>query len=257
MLELIKIRKTYNPGTVREIGIFDDFSLSIPQGQFLSVVGSNGSGKTSLLNILCGSIPVDQGKIILDDSDITHQKEHLRARRMARIYQNPALGTCAQMTIQENMALADCKFRRINLRPGTDKARLPFYRQMLSELGLGLENMMQARAGSLSGGQRQALALSMARLSPIEFLILDEHTAALDPKAADIIMHLTDIMVREHRLTAIMVTHNLRFALDYGDRLLMMHQGQAVLDEAGDRKRALQMNDILSIFNEISIECGN
>lgn len=257
MLELKAISKTYNPGTVREMALFEDFSLAIDEGQFLSVVGSNGSGKTSLLNILCGSIPVDRGQILLDGSDITHQKEHLRARRIARIYQNPAMGTCAQMSIQENMALADCKFKRMNLRPGTDKSRLSLYRAMLAQLGLNLENMMEARAGSLSGGQRQALALTMARLTPIEFLILDEHTAALDPKAAEIIMQLTDRMVKEHQLTAIMVTHNLRFALDYGDRLLMMHQGEAVLDEAGDAKAALQMDHILGIFNEISIECGN
>lgn len=257
MLELINIKKTYNPGTVREIAIFDGFSLSIREGQFLSVVGSNGSGKTSLLNILCGSIPVDEGEIVLDGSKITHQKEHLRARRMARIYQNPAMGTCAKMSILENMALADCKFRRMNLRPGTDRARLPAYRQMLGELGLGLENMMDSLAGSLSGGQRQALALTMARLNPIEFLILDEHTAALDPKAAEIIMQLTDKMVREHKLTAIMVTHNLRFALDYGDRLLLMHQGEAVLDKADEEKQALRMDEVLAIFNEISIECGN
>ncbi|NLD52836.1 MAG: ATP-binding cassette domain-containing protein [Clostridiales bacterium] len=257
MLEIRNIHKTYNPGTVRELGLFDGFSLSVEAGQFLSIVGSNGSGKTTLLNILCGSIPVDAGQILLDGQDITRQKEHLRSRRMARIYQNPAMGTCAKMTIQENMALADNKFKRMNLLPGTDKARIPLYREMLSELGLGLENMMQARAGSLSGGQRQALAMTMARLAPIEFLVLDEHTAALDPKAAEVIMELTDRMVKQHKLTAIMVTHNLRFALDYGDRLLMMHQGQAVLDAAGDEKKALRMENLLSLFNEISIECGN
>ncbi|MHC1786840.1 MAG: ABC transporter ATP-binding protein [Christensenellales bacterium] len=257
MLELQHIRKVYNPGSVRELCLFSDFSLSVGKGEFISVVGSNGSGKTSLLNILCGSIPVDAGQLLLDGTDITRQKEHLRARRIARIYQNPAMGTCGRMTILENMALADSKYKRMNLRPGTDKAQLPRYRQMLAELGLGLENMMQARAGSLSGGQRQALALSMSRLNPIDFFILDEHTAALDPKTADVIMRLTDRMVREGGLTAIMVTHNLRFALDYGDRLLMMHQGQAVLDKRGDEKRALRLDDLLKIFNEISIECGN
>lgn len=257
MLELRHIRKVYNPGSVRELCLFDDFSLTVEKGEFISVVGSNGSGKTSLLNILCGSIPVDAGQLLLDGTDITRQKEHLRARRIARIYQNPAMGTCARMTILENMALADSKYKRMNLRPGTDRGQIPRYRGMLAELGLGLENMMQARAGSLSGGQRQALALTMSRLNPIDFFILDEHTAALDPKTADVIMQLTDRMVREGRLTAIMVTHNLRFALDYGDRLLMMHQGEAVLDRRGEEKKALRMEDVLQIFNEISIECGN
>ncbi len=257
MLELKHIRKVYNPGSVRELCLFDDFSLNVEKGEFISIVGSNGSGKTSLLNILCGSIPVDGGQLVLDGTDITRQKEHVRAKRIARIYQNPAMGTCAKMSILENMALADSKYKRMNLRLGTDKSQIPRYRQMLAELGLGLENMMQARAGSLSGGQRQALALSMSRLNPIDFFILDEHTAALDPKTADIIMELTDKMVKEGQLTAIMVTHNLRFALDYGDRLLMMHQGQAVLDKAGEEKQNLRMDEILGIFNEISIECGN
>ena len=257
MLELQHIRKIYNPGTVRELCLFEDFSLTVEKGEFISVVGSNGSGKTSLLNILCGSIPVDAGRLMLDGTDITRQKEHVRARRIARIYQNPALGTCAKMTILENMALADSKYKHMNLRPGTDRAQIGRYRGMLAELGLGLENMLQARAGSLSGGQRQALALTMSRLNPIDFLVLDEHTAALDPKAADIIMRLTHQMVTRGKLTAIMVTHNLRFALDYGSRLLMLHQGQAVLDKSGADKEALLLEDVLQIFNQISIECGN
>ncbi len=257
MLEMVDIHKVYNPGTVRQLGLFSGFSLRVQEGQFVSVVGSNGSGKTTLLNILCGSIPVDKGQVILKGEDITCQKEHLRARRFARIYQNPALGTCAQMTIQENMALADNKARPMDLRPGTDKRRLRHYRDMLHDLGLGLENMMQARAGTLSGGQRQALAMTMARLTPVDFLILDEHTAALDPKAAEVIMDITRRMVEEGGLTAIMVTHNLRFALDYGDRLLMMHQGEAVLDQAGEDKKKLRLEDLLKIFIEISVECGN
>ena len=257
MLELVNIHKVYNPGTVRQLGLFSGFNLSVKEGQFVTVVGSNGSGKTTLLNILCGSIPVDSGRVKLNGEDITQQKEHVRARRFARIYQNPALGTCAAMSIQENMALADNKARRMNLRPGTNKHRVPHYRDMLKDLGLGLENMMHMKAGSLSGGQRQALAMTMARLTPVDFLVLDEHTAALDPKAAEVIMHITDRMVKEGNLTALMVTHNLRFALEYGDRILMMHQGEAVLDKADEDKSALRLSDLLTIFNEISIECGN
>ncbi len=257
MLELKNIDKTYNPGTVRELTLLEDFSLSVDDGQFLSVVGSNGSGKTSLLNIICGSLPVDSGHIMLDGEDITHQKEAKRYRRIARIYQNPAMGTCGGMSIAENMALAECKFKRMNLRPGLDKSRLNHYRDLLHEINMGLENMMNSRVGSLSGGQRQALTMTMSRLSPIDFLILDEHTAALDPKAADTIMALTQRMVKEGKLTAIMVTHNLRYALEYGNRLLMMHQGGIEMDVRDGDKKGLSMDVLLKKFNDISIECGN
>ena len=257
MLEVLHIHKTYNPGTVREKTLFQDFSLSIPDGQFVSVVGSNGSGKTSLLNILCGSIPVDSGKVIMDGRDITKEKEHIRSRLIGRVYQNPSMGTCGSMTILENLSLAEHKGKPSNLRLGTDRKRIPYYQELLRPLNLGLENMLESRVGSLSGGQRQALALLMSTMTPISFLILDEHTAALDPKTADIIMQLTDRIVREKRLTAMMVTHNLRYALEYGDRLMMMHQGGVVLDRQGADKQATQMQDILKIFNEISIECGN
>lgn len=257
MLELRDISKTYNPGTVRELTLLKGFGLRVDKGEFISIVGSNGSGKTSLLNLICGSMMPDAGRILLDGEDITRRKEALRCRRIARIYQNPAMGTCSQMSIAENMALADCKFRRMNLLPAVNKARLPVYRDLLAELGMGLENMMNARAGTLSGGQRQALAMTMSRLAPAEFLILDEHTAALDPKAADMIMQLTDRLVREGGLTAIMVTHNLRYALSYGSRLIMMHQGRIEMDVSGEAKQALRMENLLEKFNEISIECGN
>ena len=257
MLELRNICKIYNPGTVQEICLFENFNLSVPEGQFVSVVGSNGSGKTSMLNIICGSIAPDSGSITLADRDIVRESEHRRARRMGRVYQNPAMGTCASMTILENMALADNKGKRYDLRPGTDRRRVEAYKELLRPLGLGLENMMNSKVGSLSGGQRQALSLIMSSMTPIEFLILDEHTAALDPKTAEIIMQLTDRIVREKKLTALMGTHKLRYALEYGDRLIMRHQGGIVLDKAGEKKQAVQMDDILKIFNEISIECGN
>ena len=257
MLELKHIAKTYNPGTVHETCLFDDFSLTIEKGSFVSVVGSNGSGKTSLLNILCGSIPVDDGQILMDGQDITHMHDYDRYRRIGRVYQNPAMGTCPTMTILENLALADNKGRRYGLGRGTNRKRISAYRDMLASLGLGLEDKLGVPVGNLSGGQRQTLALLMATLTPIDFLILDEHTAALDPKTAEIVMELTDKVVKEKGLTTLMVTHNLRHAVQYGDRLLMMHEGHAVLDKAGEEKQATQVEDILSIFNEISIECGN
>lgn len=257
MLELQHLQKIYNPGTVRELCLFQDFSLSVPTGQFLSIVGSNGSGKTTLLNLLCGSIAPDKGRILVDGQDITKMPEHRRLKRIGRIHQNPAMGTCAGMTILENLSLADNKVKRMNLRPGTDKKQTERYRGMLSPLGLGLENMLSAKAGSLSGGQRQALAMVMSVMTPIDILILDEHTAALDPKTSDTIMALTDRVIREKRLTALMVTHNLRYAVAFGDRLLMMHQGGIVLDREGEGKSVTKLEDILRVFTEISIELGN
>lgn len=257
MLELNHIQKYYNTGTVNEMCLFDDFSLTIGDGEFVSVVGSNGSGKTSLLNLICGSIPLDAGSIRIGGKDITHMPEYKRQRRIGRVYQNPAMGTCPSMTILENMALADNKGKPFNLLPGTNRQRIDFYREQLKSLGLGLEDKLHVKVGVLSGGQRQAMALLMSTMTPIEFLILDEHTAALDPKTAEIIMELTGKLVKEKHLTTIMVTHNLRYAVEYGDRLVMMHQGDCVIDCAGEEKAAITIDEILEKFNEISIECGN
>ena len=252
MIEFQNVSKSYG-----KTQILKDLSFTIPDGQFVSVVGSNGSGKTSLLNLICGSIQPDGGQILMQGRDIRKDSEHVRARKIGRVYQNPAMGTCAQMTILENLSLADFKGKPAGLHRGTDRRRIDAYREMLRPLGLGLEDMLSAKVGTLSGGQRQALALLMSTMTPISFLILDEHTAALDPKTADIIMELTGRVVREKQLTAIMVTHNLRYAVEYGDRILMMHQGHAVLDKAGEEKQAVRIEDLLTIFNEISIECGN
>ena len=257
MLKLNHIDKYYNAGTVNEMCLFEDFSLSIDDGQFVSVVGSNGSGKTSMLNIICGSIPVDRGTIQINGQDITQMPEYRRQRRIGRVYQNPAMGTCPNMTILENMSMADHKGKPFNLLPGTNRQRVDFYRESLKSLGLGLEDKLHVKVGVLSGGQRQAMALLMSTMTPIEFLILDEHTAALDPKTAEVIMELTDKIVKEKHLTTIMVTHNLRYAVEYGARLLMMHQGRAVLDKSGEEKAGLRIEDLLEQFNAISIECGN
>ena len=257
MLELKNITKVYNPGTVQETVLFRDFSLAVADGSFVSVVGSNGSGKTSRLNIVCGSIPVDGGKIFMDGKDITKMREFRRYERMGRVYQNPAMGTCPSMTILENLAMADNKGKRYGLGRGINKRRTDAYRAMLEELGLGLEDKLGVTVGSLSGGQRQTLALLMATMNPIDFLILDEHTAALDPKTAEIVMELTARVVREKHLTTLMVTHNLRHAVEYGDRMIMMHQGHIVLDRKGAEKAATRVEDVLELFNEISVECGN
>ncbi len=257
MLELKNITKVYNPGTVQETVLFRDFSLTVADGSFVSVVGSNGSGKTSMLNIVCGSIPVEGGKIFMDGKDITKMREFRRYERMGRVYQNPAMGTCPSMTILENLAMADNKGKRYGLGRGINKRRTDAYRAMLEELGLGLEDKLGVTVGSLSGGQRQTLALLMATMNPIDFLILDEHTAALDPKTAEIVMELTARVVREKHLTTLMVTHNLRHAVEFGDRMIMMHQGHIVLDRSGAEKAATRVEDVLELFNEISVECGN
>ena len=257
MLELSKIYKFYNPGTVNEMCLFRDFNFRVEEGEFVAIVGSNGSGKTSLLNIICGSIPVDSGSIKVKGRDITRMKEFKRMENIGRVFQNPAMGTCPSMTIMENMALAENKGRSYGLGRGVLKRREEAYKDMLRPLNLGLEDKLHVKVGSLSGGQRQALALLMSTMTPMDFLILDEHTAALDPKTAEINMKLTDQVVREKGLTAIMVTHNLRYAVEYGDRLLMMHQGTIVMDHAGEEKKALKIDHILEKFNAISIECGN
>ena len=252
MLELININKNYNPGSVNELCLFKDFNLTVKDGEFVSVVGSNGSGKTSMLNIICGSIAVDSGRILIHGEDITKQKDYIRQRRIGRVYQDPSKGTCPSMTILENMSIAENKGKPYNLGRGVNKAKLEEYREMLRPLNLGLEDKMGVQVGSLSGGQRQALALLMATMTPIDFLILDEHTAALDPKTAEIIMELTDQVVKEKKVTTIMVTHNLRYAVEYGNRLIMMHEGKIIYDVAGEEKKNLKVADLLAKFEEVS-----
>jgi putative ABC transport system ATP-binding protein len=257
MLELLHIDKTFNRGTVNEATIFSDFSLSVGEGEFISVVGSNGSGKTTMLNVIGGSIPIDGGQVLLEGEDITRLPEYRRAARIGRVFQDPAVGTVPGMTILENLCLAGNKGKIYSLRFAVSAAQKADYRRKVAELGLGLEDKMDIPVGLLSGGQRQAIAMLMATLTPIRFLILDEHTAALDPKTAEIIMQLTDRIVREKGLTAIMVTHNLRYAVEYGNRMLMMHQGRIVLDRSGAEKASTRVEDVLALFNSISVECGN
>lgn len=257
MIKLSNIDKIYNKGTVNETQLFNNFNFEVKENDFISIVGSNGSGKTTMLNIICGSVPVDKGDITINGNSIVKMKEYKRYRKIGRVYQDPAMGTCSSMTILENMSLADNKGKLFGLSMGTNRKRINYYKELLSQLNLGLEDKLGVQVGLLSGGQRQAMALLMSVMTPIDILILDEHTAALDPKTAEIIMELTDKVVKEKKLTTIMVTHNLMYALKYGNRLVMMHEGKAIMDLNEEEKKNAKTDDLLDVFNQISLERGN
>ncbi len=257
MLKLENIYKTYNPGLINETKVLEDFSLSVPKGQFVTVIGSNGSGKTTILNLICGTIFADKGKIFLGGKDITNITEYRRARQIGRVFQDTQKGTSPNMTILENLSLADNKGKFYGLTPGVNRKRINHYKELLAPLGLGLEDKMNVLAGSLSGGQRQVLAMVMCTMADIDLLILDEHTAALDPKTSELIIELTNKIVREKGITTMMVTHNLRHAVSYGDRLLMFHRGGIEMDLSGEARANVDVDDLLDRFNHISIESGN
>lgn len=252
MLELQDLTKIYNAGTVTEMTLFDHFNLTVPDGQFVSIVGSNGSGKTSLLNILCGSIPLDGGDVRIDGKSIRKMKDYQRYATMGRVYQNPSLGTSPNLTMLENLSLADNKGKSFGLGFGVNKKRIDFYRSELAALGLGLEDKLDVKMGALSGGQRQAVALLMATMTPLKFLILDEHTAALDPKTAAKVLELSDRIVEENGLTTMMVTHNMKDAIVHGNRLIMMYDGRIVIDVSGEEKKKLTVPDLLALFSKVS-----
>ena len=257
MLELNDIVKIFNRGTVDETTLFDHFNFNVNKDDFISVIGSNGSGKTTMLNLACGTLTPDSGSVIFEGNDISKLSEYKRAKFIGRVLQDPKMGTCGSLTILENMALADNKNKSFGLTPIINKKRIDYYKSLLEQCGMGLENRMGVKVGTLSGGQRQALALIIATMTDIKLLILDEHTAALDPKSSETLMQITDKIVKEKHLTTLMVTHNLRFAVEYGNRLVMMHSGYAVMDIAGEEKAKIKIDDILDKFNEISIEVGN
>jgi len=253
-VSLRHICKTFNQGSASEVVLFSDFNLEIERQEFLTVVGGNGSGKTTMLGLICGGVTPDSGSVCLDGRDISRQKEHERARVIGRVFQDPARGTCPTLTILENMALADRKGATFGLAPGVNRARIDFYRTQLELLKLGLEDKLHLRADALSGGQRQALALLIATMAPLDLLILDEHTAALDPRSSETVMELTGRIVTQKCLTTVMVTHNLKHAASYGGRLIMMHRGYIAFDVSGEEKTALTAKELAEKFSEVSFE---
>lgn len=257
MLELKNITKRFNTGTADEATVFSDFNFTVEDGEFVSVIGSNGSGKTTLLNLICGSLSPDSGSIVFNGRDITGVSEFKRAKMIGRVFQDPKAGTCPDLTILENMALADNKNKPFGLGRCVSKKRVDHYRALLEQCNMGLENRLGVQVGKLSGGQRQALALVIANMTDLDMLILDEHIAALDPKSSETVMELTDRLVKKNRITTLMVTHNLRFAVQYGSRLVMMHEGNAVMDISGEEKKNARVEDLLEVFDRISIEKGN
>ena len=252
MLEIINLHKTFNPGTVNEKTALDGVSLTLRDGDFVSVIGGNGAGKSTLLNAVAGTWLVDSGTIAIDGVNVTRLSEHKRARFIGRVFQDPMMGTAATMQIEENLALALRRGKRRTLRVGITAAERDQYRELLKILDLGLENRLTTKVGLLSGGQRQALTLLMATLQKPKLLLLDEHTAALDPKTAAKVLDTTERIIQRDHLTTLMITHNMRDAIAHGNRLIMMYDGRIVVDVSGEEKRRLTVEDLLALFEKAS-----
>lgn len=252
MLELRHVTKTFNKGSVDEKVALNDLSLTLNDGDFVTVIGGNGAGKSTMQNAICGTWLPDSGQIILDGVDVTSLPEHKRARYLGRVYQDPMTGTAAGLQIEENLALAARRGQKRTLRVGIRRSEREEYRKLLEPLGLGLETRLAAKVGTLSGGQRQALTLLMATLQKPQLLLLDEHTAALDPRTAEKVMELTERIVNENHLTTLMITHNMRDAIRYGNRLVMLHEGRVILDIVGEQKNNLTVTDLLEMFTKAS-----
>ena len=249
MLELINVCKTFNPGTVNAKTALNDLNLTLNDGDFVTVIGGNGAGKSTMLNAIAGSFQIDSGKIVIDGTDVTGLPEHKRAAFLGRVFQDPMMGTAATMGIEENLALAYRRGQRRGLHAGITNEERKLYREKIATLGLGLEDRMTSKVGLLSGGQRQALTLLMATLRKPDLLLLDEHTAALDPKTADKVLQITEEIVARDNLTTMMVTHNMKHAIQYGNRLIMMDSGRVVVDIRGEEKKHLTVRDLLEKFN--------
>ena len=252
MLDLIDIRKTFNAKTVNEKVALNGVNLHLEDGDFVTVIGGNGAGKSTILNAIAGVWPVDEGKIVIDGVDVTNLSEHRRANLLGRVFQDPMTGTAATMQIEENLALAARRGQKRTLRAGITKAEREGYREKLKTLGLGLEDRMTTKVGLLSGGQRQALTLLMATLKKPKLLLLDEHTAALDPRTAEKVLQLSRQIIEENHLMTMMVTHNMRDAIAYGNRLIMMHEGRIILDISGEEKKHLTVEMLLEQFARAS-----
>ena len=252
MLELRNIHKTFNPGTVNAKVALDGLNVTLNDGDFVTVIGGNGAGKSTMLNVIAGTIAVDEGEILLDGKDITRLPEHRRAQYLGRVFQDPMMGTAATMQIDENLALAARRGQPRGLRVGITRAEREEYREQLKILDLGLENRLTAKVGLLSGGQRQALTLLMATLRQPKLLLVDEHTAALDPKTAAKVLDATERIVSRSGLTTLMITHNMRDAITYGNRLIMMYDGHIVVDVSGEEKRNLTVEQLLGLFSQAS-----
>ena len=252
MLELRNISKTFNPGTITEKRALSDLSLHLNPGDFVTVIGGNGAGKSTMLNAVAGVFNVDAGSILIDGVNVTRLPEHKRAAMLGRVFQDPMIGTAATMNIEENLALAYRRGQRRTLRWGIKPKEREEYRDLLAILGLGLEDRMTSKVGLLSGGQRQALTLLMATLKQPKLLLLDEHTAALDPKTAANVLGLTQKIIAENHLTALMITHNMKDALQYGNRTIMMHEGTVILDIDAETKKRIGIEDLLAMFEKAS-----
>ena len=252
MLEINHVVKTFNPGTITEKRALTDLDLHLESGDFVTVIGGNGAGKSTMLNAVAGVFPVDQGSITIDSVDVTRLPEYKRAKYLGRVFQDPMIGTAATMDIEENLALAYRRGQKRTLRWGITAKERAEYRDKLAMLGLGLENRMASKVGLLSGGQRQALTLLMATLQKPKLLLLDEHTAALDPKTAKNVLNLTRKIIHDNHLTAMMVTHNMKDALQYGNRTIMMHEGKVMLDINADTKQRIGVEDLLVMFEKAS-----
>ena len=252
MLELKNICKTFNPGTVNEKRALAGLSLTLNDGDFVTVIGGNGAGKSTMLNAVAGTWPVDAGQILIGGTDVTHLPEFKRAKFIGRVFQDPMMGTAPTMQIEENLALAARRGQRRGLRWGITKTERADYRELLRDLDLGLEDRLTSKVGLLSGGQRQALTLLMAALKRPKLLLLDEHTAALDPKTAAKVLELSDRIVEENHLTTMMVTHNMRDAIAHGNRLIMMYEGHIVIDVSGEEKKKLTVPQLLELFSKVS-----